>query len=464
MPKTSQDDLFVVDGQIYDFSEWKFKHPGGAQFFEVSHGRDISPVIHAYHRNPDHLKPVLAKYKVDIEGKKPESVIAQSMNVPLFILPPGFSAERDVPTYDWNKGFLKSVQKKINDPAMQQKIRRADKLFDMTALSILVFHLVVAFPVIYFGLLPWWLLVFVQVITRTALAGVGHYHCHRGKNGIVDWGDCLFDMQYVGASVVLSDGHVMLHHMYTETPADVKRTVFNYVLTLPRLVRVPIFTLQKFSEFFSGHLLRYEVVKLNEERNSTLKSVQYRFVRLYLVAEMFWAIFCGGLFAWCVQFFFTVWINMFQIVASHDFELERESQEYKNLDWGIFQIQNALDTHITGNPYVDIFLSAGLSCHRTHHVLPYQKSGFSNIVSQEAVMKTCEEFGVKWEPTRNLVIDRILPLMIHYLFAPAQIPAEPSPVLMGGPGVRGFVLEHLQPAVMWKISWNVVMGFTGATV
>lgn len=206
-------------------------------------------------------------------------------------------------------------------------------------------------------------------------------------------------------------------------------------------------------------------MKLAPERNSTLKSVQFRAVRLYIVAEMFWAIYCGAFLTWCLQFFFTVWLNMFQIVASHDFELEHENQEYRNLDWGIFQIQNALDTYITGIQHVDIFLSAGLSCHRTHHVLPYQRSGFANIVSQEAVEETCKEFGVKWEPRRNLLLDRVLPLMGHYLLAPAQIPAEPSPILLGGgPGWAGFVREHLQPRVMLKITWNVLMGFTGATV
>merc|ERR1712136_508902 len=190
--------------------------------------------------------------------------------------------------------------------------------------------------------------------TRTALAGVGHYHCHRAKDGIRDWAEVLFDIQYVGASVVLSDGHVMLHHIYTETPADVKRTVFNYMLTLPRIVRVPIFTLQKFTEFFSGHLLRYFVaVQHLEERNSKLKDFQFKLLRCYMVAEMFWAVYCGQTWMWCLQFFCT---------------------------------------------------------------------------------------------------------------APAQLPAIPKPVLVGGTGFKGFVTEHLQPTVLAKATWNIVLGFTGATI
>jgi hypothetical protein len=79
-------------------------------------------------------------------------------------------------------------------------------------------------------------------MTRTSLAAVGHYHCHRRKDGVKDWGDALFDMQYVGANIILADGHVMLHHLYTNSHADVKRTVFTGTLDLPRLWRVPIYT------------------------------------------------------------------------------------------------------------------------------------------------------------------------------------------------------------------------------
>ena len=36
-----------------------------------------------------------------------------------------------------------------------------------------------------------------------------------------------FGPQYMGACLVTYDGHVMLHHLYTGSDADVKRTVLN---------------------------------------------------------------------------------------------------------------------------------------------------------------------------------------------------------------------------------------------
>merc|ERR1712176_1446323 len=153
------------------------------------------------------------------------------------------------------------------------------------------------------------------------------------------------------------------------------------------------------------------------------KHLQFLAVRFLLIAEFLFACKTGHAALWFTQFFFAVWVNMFMIVSSHDFEEVREVTGYNGLDWGAFQVENALDTYITGIQCIDIFLTAGLGCHRAHHVLPYQKSGFANIASQQALMETCKQFDVEWAPARNLLLDRFLPLAWHYLTAPAQIPA-----------------------------------------
>jgi hypothetical protein len=467
---------YYIDGKVYDFSEWKNIHPGGPAFFAVSYQRDISAAVHAYHAHPERLTPILEKYEVDMaefDNKEPREILTQDMNAPAFILPPNFDARRDVPTYDWDKPFMGKLRKKLFLPEMQKRIRAADKTFDITAACLLAVHVFVSFPALYLNILPGWLWIVLQFLMRTSLAGVGHYFCHRkAGDGESGWGLYLFDMQYVGASTVLSDGHVMLHHLYTETPADVKRTVFNFMITIPRLLRVPLFTAQKFGEFFTGHLLRQKDYATDRSLPLWMQlkigckkmCKGNRGIHSLMVAEFLWAALCSKIHLWFLQFFFVVWISIFQIVASHDFEVAREDQEYKNLDWGIFQIQHALDTYVTGIPYIDIFLSAGLSCHRTHHVLPYQKSGFANIVSQKCVEETCKEFGVEWAPARNLILDRFLPLMFHYLTVPAQIPAHPKAIIIGGGGVKGFFMEHLHPDVIVKGLRDVGRGFSGASI
>lgn len=69
-----------------------------------------------------------------------------------------------------------------------------DSLFDMCGFAVFIFHLFLSFYAITNELFPAWLTVFFFFFTRTALASVGHYHSHRRKDGITDWGDALFDL------------------------------------------------------------------------------------------------------------------------------------------------------------------------------------------------------------------------------------------------------------------------------
>lgn len=85
-------------------------------------------------------------------------------------------------------------------------------MFDITGALILTFHLFMSFAGVYYELLPAWLLVIIFTCTRTGMAGMGHYHNHRKKDGIVDWADAFFDWQYVGASIIAFDGHSIIHH------------------------------------------------------------------------------------------------------------------------------------------------------------------------------------------------------------------------------------------------------------
>ncbi len=76
-----------------------------------------------------------------------------------------------------------------------------------------------------------------------------------------------------------------------------------------------------------------------------------------------------------------------------------------------------------------VFLCAGLSPHRVHHVLPSQVSGFANIASEAAVREVCEEAGIAWERPRHLLTERFPSLMKHYLLSPPKrlhAPEEPT--------------------------------------
>src|SRR5258708_13638606 len=57
--------FWLVDGRAYDFTEWMGRHPGGAMWFKQTQGRDISALLHTYHRDPAHLQKILAEYQIE---------------------------------------------------------------------------------------------------------------------------------------------------------------------------------------------------------------------------------------------------------------------------------------------------------------------------------------------------------------------------------------------------------------
>jgi hypothetical protein len=202
--------FWVVEGKVYDLTPFIKKHPGGTRWFSRSHGRDITAAVLHYHADASKLRPILAKYEV--EGVSMEAALDPSLNVPRFILPEGFDAREDTPEIvrsSDNDGLLADVNQLIHAPQFRSRIRCADLAFDGVAILLLVVHLALAFPILASDWAAGWpcaiLLTTTLATTRTALAAVGHYHCHRAKDGYTDWGDALFDIQYVGASLVLCE-------------------------------------------------------------------------------------------------------------------------------------------------------------------------------------------------------------------------------------------------------------------
>lgn len=99
-------------------------------------------------------------------------------------------------TYDWSnpKNFFNRVREKLSTKEMRDKIKRANFWFEFCSVALVIFHVFMAFGGVYYDVLPAPLMVLIFVMTRTSMAGVGHYHCHRKKDNIANWGDTLFDL------------------------------------------------------------------------------------------------------------------------------------------------------------------------------------------------------------------------------------------------------------------------------
>jgi hypothetical protein len=471
--------FWIVDGRAYDFTEWMGRHPGGSTWFRQTEGRDISALLHTYHREPARLQKVLAKYQIEeladknvrpkltvpprLSDKPPrtadipppitENDILPKLGVPPFLLDPDFDARTDLPKLDYSDegSLLAEIRRKVNARFSKKALRKYDRAFDVVTWVIAIAH-VAALALLITNMIPAWAFVVIMVVTRTALAGAGHYHLHRKwrqRPFTLPLGKALFDINYVGTSLIGTDGHVLLHHPYLGSGADVKKTFFDSMLRLHPILRIPGYTLHKLGICLTGLPLRgREIARFERPRTNTQDDVpfirdpiraDFWLIRAWIVAEFAVCLATGHILAWLVQFFLTLWFNTFLVVASHDFEESNSEEELAVIpeplrnDWAAHQICLSYDLSVVGNRWIDLFLSAGLSPHRVHHVLPWQGSGFANLASEDAVREVCAQAGIAWERPRNLIVERFPVVMKHYLLCPVKPAPPPPPTFMPTP-------------------------------
>src|SRR5215813_4369022 len=238
--------FWIVDGRAYDLSDWIGRHPGGPIWLAQTEGRDISALIHTYHREPARLQKILPNYEIkELAGKEvrpklvapprlsekdlfakldvpTEQDLLPKLGVPPFLLPPEFNAPTDLPKLDYRDegSFLAEIRQRINDKFSKQALRKYDRAFDAVTWIIAAAH-VAALALLIANLMPAWAFVVIMVVTRTSLSGAGHYHLHRkwkrtrgARFTMPPIGKALFDINYVGTSLIGTDGHVLLHHPY----------------------------------------------------------------------------------------------------------------------------------------------------------------------------------------------------------------------------------------------------------
>ena len=451
--------FWILDGHAYDFTEWMSRHPGGSVWFQQTQGRDISALLHTYHREPARLQRILAKYEIkesscqesgpelSVPPRITENDILPKLGVPPFLLAPDFDARTDLPKLNYSDegSLLAEIRTKVNAKFSSRTLKKYDRRFDAVTWVIGIAH-VAALALLITNIIPAWAFIIIMVVTRTGLAGAGHYHLHRKwkqRKGsfTLPVGKALFDINYVGTSLIGSDGHVLLHHPYLGSGADVKKTFFDSMLRLHPILRIPGYTLHKLGICLTGLSFRArEIAKFERPRQTQggtpftrdTGRADFWLIRAWIVLEFALCLATGHILAWLIQFILTLWFNTFLVVASHDFEESVTEEELALIpeplrnDWAAQQICLSYDLSVVGNRWIDVFLSAGLSPHRVHHVLPWQGSGFANLASEATVREVCAQVGITWERPRNLIFKRFPAVMNHYLLCPVK-PAPPRP-------------------------------------
>lgn len=465
-PPAKIPDVWIYEGEVYDLTEFIQKHPGGDFFIGRTKNRDITTIVNIFHRNPEKVKKIIKQYALN-RPAIPEDVHPK-YTAPPFLFKPDFNGWKDTPKFNFNRPdqLLDRIKSRLKSPEIQTQIARADTLFD--AISWGLFGLYVFAQWLRLSraeYLPIYLFAPLMAMLRMSLSGAGHYLIHRPQVGWTKIFAHVFDFSYVPMTLVVTDGHSLMHHPFTQSEVDIKRNVFTGMLELPRWYRVPVHTIHKFGHVICGMLIRtIEIIALTarigvKDSYGTWGRASLHFggallSRAISIGELI--LFClhGDAGAWFAQFVLTLWLSTFAIVASHDFEGGEpvDMDKLERQDWAISQIENAYDLTMIGQKHLDCFLSAGLSPHRVHHVLPYQRSGFANILSEEIVRSEAERLNVAWLPAKNFFRDR-LPLMTkQYLTVPSRMATEHN---------WGLLQEHFQPQAIKAAIDYALKGYTG---
>ncbi len=462
----SMANVWVYEGEAYDLSDFIKQHPGGGFFIGRMRNRDITTLINIFHPHPDKNQKILKKYAL---GRKatPDDVHPK-YGAPAFLFNKGFDSWRDTPKFNFDnkEQLLNQIKVRLNTPEMIEKIAKMDWLFDaITMILFGVYILVELMRLKFTHYMPIYLFVPLMVILRISLSGAGHYLIHRKQVGLNKIFSHIFDLSYVPMAFVVTDGHTLMHHPFTQGEPDIKRNVFTAILELPRYYRIPVHTLHKLAHIITGMFFRaisllfgYNFGNPKDLYGSWQESILHYTglfgMRILLFSELilFWI--NGDLGAWFLQFFMTLWISTFLIVASHDFEEAEAAQVdlIESQDWAVFQIKNAYDLTMIGNKYIDCFLSAGLASHRVHHTLPYQKSGFANIISEDIIREEAEKFNIVWLQPKNFFRERLPILIQYYLFSPSRSAQKNN---------FGIVKEHLHPQQLLTSLEYIGKGFYG---
>src|SRR5260370_3657669 len=179
-------------------------HPGGLIWVAQTEGRDISALLHTYHREPARLQKVLAKYQIEElagqhvrpklvapfrfseKNKAPklgvltEMDILHKLGVRPFLLPPEFNAPTDLPRLDYRDegSLLAAIRQRVNAKFSKQALKKYDRVFDVVTWIIAIAH-VATLALLITKIIPAWAFVVIMLVTRTSLSRGGHYPLHR---------------------------------------------------------------------------------------------------------------------------------------------------------------------------------------------------------------------------------------------------------------------------------------------
>lgn len=368
------EDLWRINDQLYDLTDFLDNHPGGKDWLILTKGTDITEAFECHHIS-DNARILSGKYFV----RKA-------------------STPRNSPFTFEETGFYRSLRKKIREALKDVPEDAAHRSKIFTDVLFVAFFSTALLST-YFRSFT---LGVISGVSLALLANAAHNFFHQKDN---------FRMYYFDFTLMSSRGwrisHALSHHLYTNTVYDYeisslepflqylpqsKPVIFRY----PSWFYSPVF----YMFMFTGYFIRGHIQNIIDRRKIRPENLLPGFVLFSMFAVNWWEPFWYPL----VMFLFIhtiggVWFGFVGVNAAHHHPKifhDGDSPREENMDWGIYQLDAVMDrTDITGSHFLVL---TNYGDHGLHHLFPtidHGKLQYLYPVFQEV----CREFGVELKMT-----------------------------------------------------------------
>ncbi|KAJ8733394.1 hypothetical protein PYW08_001692 [Mythimna loreyi] len=375
--------LWRIRDGLYDFDDFQDKHPGGAEWLELSKGTDITEAFECHHLNPVVEKMIEKYYIRNAKSKR---------NSP-------FTFEED--------GFYKTLKRDVREvmktiPKSERKI--ADHIIDGLFTTVLISSAISC----------WasndWVVMVSYLVASLALSLTtiaSHSYIHMKTN----WRMYLFNLILISYRD-FRVSHVLSHHLYTNTLMDVEISAFEpIVFWNPRkkpfyayfafLIEIFFYPFIGIISFLKRHVslfVRTDFYSRHYRWHDSIAFLLPLFMYIVSGTTFFHAVY---MWLWIVCTTSLITFAIGTSAAHHHPDIFKDGDQLKNttVDWGMHELEAVMDrTDINSSLFTSMTFFGD---HALHHLFPT----LDNVTLRHfypVFLKRCEQFRANFRLTSSL--------------------------------------------------------------
>uniref|UniRef100_A0A2H1VNC5 Cytochrome b5-related protein n=1 Tax=Spodoptera frugiperda TaxID=7108 RepID=A0A2H1VNC5_SPOFR len=375
--------LWRIRDGLYDFEEFQDKHPGGAEWLELSKGTDITEAFECHHLNPVVEKMIEKYYKRDAKTQR---------NSP-------FTFEED--------GFYKTLKRAVREEIKKippSKQKRPDYIIDSLFATVLLSSAISCWSTDY------WIVMGAYLTASLALAWTtvaSHSYVHMKTN----WRMYLFNltlMSYRDFRI----SHALSHHLYPNTLMDFEVSAFEpivfwnprkkssrvYFTLFIELIFYPFISLINFSRRFASIFIRKDFLTRHYKWHDGIGFLLPIWMCFASGSSLFHAVI---MWMWIIC---TTSLIIFAIgtnAAHHHPDIFKDGDQVRGetVDWGMHELEAVMDRTDINNSLFKSMTFFG--DHALHHLFPT----LDHVILKQlypVFLEHCEMFKANFRLTSSL--------------------------------------------------------------